>query len=365
MHTAFTLIGIFSKRGTFSAGLAFALVASASVSGSASPNFPARVQAPPPSPRQQQAIQVSTELVKLDVSVLDKRGQFAAGLEKKDFRILDQGVVQPIDFFAPVDAPAQIMVVVETSPAVYLIHDEHVIAAYALLDGLAPDDQVGLATYNEVPRLVLPFTSDKRAMLDALGQMQFVLGMGELNFYDSISTIIDSLAPAGGKRALVLLTTGLDSSPPGHWDALVQKLRAQDIVIYSVALGGSLRNFTSKKSKPAKKSGEPAGQVDDSASDSHESRGFARANEALLALAAITGGRTYFPQAPNEFAAIYSEIASALRHEYVLGISPQHDGTFHPLTVEVLGKNGKPEAAATNKQSHRIYARQGYLAPGP
>ena len=318
---------------------------------------------PPP----QQVIQVSTELVKLNVTVLDGHGDFAGGLEKKDFRILDNGVAQPTLFFASVDAPAQVLVVVETGPAVFLIHDQHIAAAYALLDGLAPDDQVGLVTYDETPHLLLPFTSDKHALLDSLGKIQFVLGMGELNFYDSVSTIIDSLPAEGGKRTLVLLTTGLDSSTPERWDALAQKLRTQDVVIYSVALGGSFRNYTGKKAKPPKKSSKHAGREEDtpSPSNSSDSLSFARATEALLSLAKITGGRAYFPQAPDDFAAVYREIASALRHQYVLGISPQHDGQFHSLTVQMLGSNGQPVPPATKKPDYRIYAREGYLAPGP
>lgn len=315
----------------------------------------------------QQVIHVSTELVKLNVTVLNGHGDFAGGLEKKDFRILDNGVAQPTIFFASVDSPAQVMVVVENGPAVFLIHDQHIAAAYALADGLAPDDQVGLVTYDQAPHLLLPFTSDKHALLDSLGKIQFVLGMGELNFYDSVSALIDSLPAEEGKRALVLLTTGLDSSPPERWDALAQKLRTQDVVIYSMALGGSFRNYTGKKAQPAKKSSKHAASEKDSPSHSNpgDSLSFARSTEALLSLAKITGGRAYFPQAQDDFAPMYREIASALRHQYVLGISPQHDAHFHSLTVQMVGSNGQPLALATKKPEYRIYAREGYLAPGP
>jgi VWFA-related protein len=315
-------------------------------------------------PPTQQVMQVSTELVKLDVSVLDKHGDFAGGLEKGDFRILDNGVVQPIVFFAPVEAPAEILVLVETSPAVFLIHKEHLVAAYALIEGLAPDDLVGLATYDEVPHALLEFTSDKSALLAALGRLQYMLGAGDLNFYDSVASVVDWVPPAGGKRALVLLTTGLDSSPQARWDALVRKLRGQDVVIYSVALGGSLRGYTGAKSKATKNSTTTAAPAD-FPTGSGGSLSFAKSSAALLSLATITGGHAYFPVEPKDFVPMYREIASALRHQYVLGISPQHDGQFHPLTVQVLGSKGRPASAATKKAEYRIYAREGYLAPGP
>ena len=93
-------------------------------------------------PQEPKPLEASTELVKVDASVLDNRGNFVGGLTRNNFRILDNGSSQPIAYFIPVQAPAQILVMIETSPAVYLIHNQHLVAAYALLDGLAADDEV-------------------------------------------------------------------------------------------------------------------------------------------------------------------------------------------------------------------------------
>jgi VWFA-related protein len=325
-------------------------------------------ESPPPQP----AIRSTAELVKIDASILDKDGDFVGGLEQKNFRIFDAGVERPIVYFAPVETPAQILVMVETTPAVYLIHNEHVFAAYALLDGLATEDQVALVSYDQAPHALLPFTPDKSALAAALGQIQYTLGSGQLNFYDSISTAVDWLAPVPGKKALVLLTTGLDSSPPVRWDALVQKLRASDVVIYSVALGGSLRRFPGDNRKLPRNSRNQDSQQDAwSPTDAGAANplSFSKADDALNALAAITGGRVYFPQSSKDFVPMYREIASALRHQYVLGIAPVHDAQFHPLTVQLLNDNGQPQPAAGAARhsvpAFRLFARQGYLAPQP
>jgi VWFA-related protein len=305
----------------------------------------------------QAGIQTTTEIVKIDVSVLDRQGKFVAGITQDRFRILDNGIEQPVVFFAPIEAPAQVLVMLETSPAVYLIHAEHLTAAYALLDGLAVDDEVALVSYSQSPQAILPFTPDKSALAGALGQVQYMLGMGDLNFYDSVSTVLDWIAPLHGKKAIVLLTTGLDSSPPERWDALAQKLKVEDAVIFPVALGGSLRHPSAKKkkSKTVPKSDE-AGEPENPVS-------FAKADVALSSLAKITGGRAYFPESPNDFVSIYREIASALRHQYVLGIGPQHDGTFHSLTVQILGANGQSSPASVKSSEYQVFAREGYLAP--
>lgn len=316
-------------------------------------------------PLAQQPLQSSTALVKIEASVLDRHGDFVGGLAQSSFRVLDNGVEQPIAFFAPVEAPAQVLVMLETSPAVYLIHNEHLAAAYALLEGLAPDDEVALVTYDRAPQAVLSFTADKSALLAALGKAQYTIGMGDLNFYDSVSAVLDWLAPVTGKKALVLLTTGLDSSPPARWDALIQKLPGQDVVIFAVALGGPLRGKPTKKSKQKKASPATEATEAEASAQSRSAAEFAKADGALLSLATMTGGRAYFPESDKDFVPIYHEIASALRHQYLLGIAPAHDNQFHSLAVEVLGSSSQPGEAQTKRAEYRIFARAGYLAPGP
>ena len=308
----------------------------------------------------QHPLEAKTELVKLDVSVLDKEGKFVGGLEQKSFRVLDNGAERPIIFFAPVDTPARIVVMIETSPAVYMIKDEHIAASYALLNGLAEDDQVALVTYSDAPKELLPFTSDRVALQNALGGNQYMIGMASLNLYDSISSVVEGIAPVPGKKAIVLLSTGLDSSGPEHFDALVQKLRTQDVVIFAVGLGGSLNDNSAPVSKAEKKAAAKAKRDAAAAGPTM----LEKARAALLSLATMTGGRAYFPASGQEFAPAYQEIASAVRHQYVLGIAPQHDGQLHKLSVTV------PDAAAASHKSkgraeYSVSARDGYIAPGP
>jgi Ca-activated chloride channel family protein len=303
----------------------------------------------------------ATELVKLDVSVLDQSGKFVAGLTADDFRVLDNGIEQPVAFFSPVQTPAQILVMLETSPAVYLIQNEHIVASYALLNGLAPDDQVALATYDSAPHGILGFTEDKSALVAALSQVQYTIGTGDLNLYDSISTVLDWLGSSTGKKALVLLSTGLDSSAPSNWEALARKLRKENLVIFPIALGGSLRGEPESKSK--KKTPRKAGKQEPESSPADGSKIFAKGDAALLSLASITGGRAYFPKSANDFVQIYRQIADELRNEYVLGIQPAHDGGFHSLTVQVIGNADESPIPNAKTPAYRIFARAGYLAP--
>jgi hypothetical protein len=120
-----------------------------------------------------------------------------------------------------------------------------------------------------------------------------------------------------------------------------------------VGLGESLRGGPGKKPKSA------AGKRSPPTAATAEKTPFQKADEALNTLASATGGKAYFPRTAADFAPIYREIASALRHQYVLGIRAASDGEFHKLTVELPTE--KPQA----KDAHRILARDGYQAPSP
>lgn len=353
-------------------GFAAALLALAVVIGFT--GCPARGQnAPAPTqaqtPTVPQPLQTKTEMVKLDVSVLDGEGNFVDGLTQNDFHVRDDGEERPVEFFAPASTPAKIVVVLETSPAVYLFKDEHLAAALSLVAGLAPADEVALVTYSDVPRSVVNFTTNKSLLLQALGNTQYMMGSAALNLYDSVSAVVDGVSRFPGKRAIVLLTTGLDSSAPTRLAALTQKLRGSDVVIFAVGLAGplaSMANVPSKEKHGKKHAGESSF---DSASDPGAMPTLESAEHALSSLSTITGGRAYFPASKEDFATAYREIAACLRHEYVVGIAPDHDGKFHKLTVDVMAPDNSATKKKKKKKKHgepeyRVFAREGYVAPG-
>ena len=353
---------------------------------------PARAQKPEPKPEEKiepkaepgYRLTVRADLVNVEVTVTDARGNFVTGLAHENFRVLDDGAEQPITHFAPAEAPALVLVLVETSPAVYLIHRQHLEAAYALLEGLAADDWVALGTYDQSPRLLINFTQDKSALAQALGSLHYNLGMGQLNLYESLAAALDWLAPLPGKKAIVLLSTGLDTSGAGRWEKLLEKLRASDVVVLPVALGGELRQpgppgKKDQHDKNKKKKGESVelakkGQAVEPAKDDTE-LSFAQADRALEGLAQATGGRAWFPREAREFPGIYRQISGILRHQYSLGFAPPaRDARFHKIEIQLLDASGRPLAPAEPPKApgrppaegaagYRIHARPGYLAP--
>jgi Ca-activated chloride channel family protein len=297
-------------------------------------------------------IRVSVDRVNVGVVVTDSRGQFVGGLHREDFHLFDNGVEQPITDFLSVDEPAQVLLLVEAGPAVYLIEGGHLQAIHALLDGLSPSDRVAIARYNDAPQLILNFTSDKRTAAAALDQLRFNLGFGQLNLASSLAAVLDWLTQVPGKKSIVLLSTGVDTSPTAAAENLVALLKSTDVRVLAISLGGELRGSNSIEKKHSRKDPPPSEKAQAAA------EGFAEADEELKAIAEANGGRVYFPRNTKDFAAVFAEIAQLVRHEYNLGfVPPTHDAKLHLIDVRVT--NSDPSTTATLRVDHR----QAYVAP--
>ncbi len=308
----------------------FSLLCATSLSGAQSQ------QSPP--------IRVTVNRVNVGVTVTDSTGHFIEGLRREDFQLFDNGVEQPITDFLPIEEPAQLLLLIESGPAVYFLGQSHFRAADTLLTSISPADRVAVAAYSNAPQLILGFTPDKTAARYALHNLNFNLGFADLNLSASVAAALDWMAPLPGKKTIVLLSTGVDTSPPENWQIVQQKLQTSEVRILAVSLSGDFRKPVKGK-KRIKQNRADADLV-------HES--FRKADESLQQLSAATGGRVYFPQNAAEFNRAYAEIAQLVRHEYSLAFAPPAaDGQLHSLKVKA--KN----------PLYQVDHRQAYLAPSP
>ncbi len=305
-------------------------------------------------------IHVEVNRVNVGAIVVDSSGKFIESLQRDNFHLLDDGVEQPITDFAAVDEPANVLVLIEAGPAVYLMEDGHLSAIYGLLQGLSAGDRVAVVRYAQKPLAIADFTADKRVTADAIQRLHFNLGFGELNLSSSVDTVFDWLEKTPNKKSIVLLSTGLDTSAPGASANLLQKLRVGDVRIFAVSLAGQMRTppaASSKKKKAAPTNAEVAA-----------TQQFAAADAVLKRIAEASGGTSYFPANAKEFAEAYAEIARDIRHEYNLGFVPAHDdGRVHALGVRVTLDPANSAAVSpvpgNNTNVFRIYHRQAYVAP--
>lgn len=299
----------------------------------------------------QPAIRVKVDRVNVGVIVTDGRGKFVEGLRREDFHVFDKGAEQPLTDFAAVEEPAQALLLIEAGPAVYLLERSHVVTAYALLSGLARDDRVAVVKYAEAPEALLDFTPDKQAATGAVEQLRFNLGFGQLNLSASVSKVLEWLAKVQGKKTIILLSTGVDTSLANQPAMVLQQLKTGDVRLFAVSLSGGLQSTqpAAKKKTPTKNSTETAQQ-------------FAQANQLLEQMAEATGGRAYFPASAKAFDQAYTEIAQLIRHEYSLAFAPPvRDGLFHSIEVRIDAV--KVSNSNTKASSFRLDHRRAYVAP--
>jgi Ca-activated chloride channel homolog len=293
------------------------------------------------------SIRVEVQRVNVGVIVTDSKGNFLEGLQRSDFQVFDGPNSQPITDFAPTDAPAQVLLLLEAGPAVYLLQDSHLFVAQALLNGLSPGDSVAIASYNDSARALVNYTTDKHAVSLALDTTQFLLGYGDLNLGASLNTVLDWLANVPGKKSIVLVSSGVDTSPPNVMQSLPLRLQTGDVRIFAVSVSGPLRN----------------GKRGTKQQIQQTQLAFQQADGWLKTLASSSGGRAYFPENAKAFQETYQQIAQLVRHEYSLAFAPPAaDGAVHPIDVKVT----PPTANAKNPRTgYIIDHRRAYTAPKP
>jgi VWFA-related protein len=302
--------------------------------------------------QQSEPIRVSVDRVNVGVLVTDPSGKFAEGLQRENFHIFDNGMEQPITDFLNVEEPAQALVLIEAGPAVYLLEGSHLRAAQQFLSGLSPDDRVAVVKYADAPQGLVDFTTNKQSVAAAFDDLGFNLGFGSLNLSASLSKVLDWLSSVHGKKTIVLLSTGVDTSSTKQIQDLLNRLQTTDVRILAVSLTGDLRNpppATTKKKSPSPKV-------------AFTSQQFAEADMLLRQIAQTTGGQAYFPANSNELPTVFAHIAQIVRHEFSLAfIPPAHDGTIHSLEVRVTVESGQSAGAP----AYRVDCRRAYLAPTP
>lgn len=310
--------------------------------------------APPPPQKPQEAgasIAVEVPVVTLDVIAATNRGDLLTGLKKENFRITDDGVVQTVTGFGSTEAPITIVMLMEFSSRGY--YDWFAYQAKYWADAFFPNlkqkDWVALVTFDMKPRVEADFTQNKDEVRNALYHLYFP-GFSESNVFDAVLDTTERLKDVKGKKAILLLATGVDTFSKHTLDQTMKLLRQTDTTIFCVGLDKPYINFL----------------------ESHGSLGshinYLQGENQLKTFAQITGGYAWFPQFDGEIPGIFQQVTAFLRNQYSLSYTPTtgaNDGKFHKVKVELVAPDGGPidvKDQKGKKQKVVVYAREGYTA---
>ena len=309
---------------------------------------------PPPQQKPQEAgasIAVEVPVVTLDVIAATKNGDLLTGLKKENFRISDDGVVQTLTGFGSTQAPITIVMLMEFSSRGY--YDWFAYQAKYWADAFFPNlkqkDWVALVTFDMKPRVEVDFTQNKDEVRQALYHLYFP-GFSESNVFDAILDTTERLKDVKGKKAILVLATGVDTFSKHTLDQTMKLLRQTDTTIFCVGLDKPYINFL----------------------ESHGSLGshmnYLQGENQLKTFAQMTGGFAWFPQFDGEIPGIFQQVTAFLRNQYSLSYTPTtgaNDGKFHKVKVELVAPDGGPidvKDQKGKKQKVVVYAREGYTA---
>ncbi len=278
-------------------------------------------------------IKLDTDLVLLDVSVVDITNNPVFDLKKEDFAVFEDKIQQTIEAVSREEVPLSFGMVIDTSGSMrsklQIVSD----SALDLVKQMRQDDEAFLAQFKAEPELVQDFTSDRRELEDAIGEL---FTSGGTSLLDAIIATADYAQEKGKRRrkALIVITDGLEKNSSVKEREVMDALKEDEVQVYLV---GFIDEEDSEKSyfgkSPAKK-----------------------AKDLLTRLADDSGGRAFFPRDVSEMPAIAAQIAKELRTQYVVSYYPtndKRDGTFRSLKVNVSPRGNRKLIART---------RQGYYA---
>ncbi len=305
---------------------------------SPTPAKPASKPTPTPTPPEDEVITVKTELVNLNVRVIDRNNRPINGIKQSEFKIFEDNEPQEIEFFSVAEVPTNYGIVIDNSGSLRSQLEKVIEAGKILVGANRPADETLLIRFVSRDKITIEqnFTSNKTDLNDALDNL-YIEG-GQTAIIDAVylaAQKVSEYEKERGKddrkrRALIVVSDGEDRDSYYSDAQLFEMLRETDVQIFTIGFVNDL----SKESGLISKS--PQG----------------KAKAFLQRLASETGGKAYFPNSTAELAGLAKDIGAELRIQYMIGYSPTNDrkdGTFRNIKVMVDDGPNKQKRIAITK----------------
>lgn len=307
---------------------------------------PGQAQKPQDGEEVTPSIKVEVDVVNLLCSVRDKKGGLIGNLSKDDFVLLEDGKPQTIKYFTrELDVPLTIGLLIDISGSQErLIEDERHAALQFFSQVLRKKDMAFVISFGPEADLLQDFTNSPRLLEAALANLHVESGVGGMHpgpvptsgtprgtvLYDAVYLAAsDRLQKEVGRKAMVLITDGVDQGSRLKKEAAIEAAQKADSIVYGIYY------------------------VDPSAYFGHMGFGLGVSDAALRQMSEETGGRLLKVDRKHTLNDIFNQIQEEMRSQYAIGFTstnPKKDGSFRRLEVRTKDKNTK------------VQARKGYYA---
>jgi len=273
----------------------------------------ASAQTPPVAESSDTTIRVNVQLVRILATVKDATGALVGGLDKDAFSITDNGVPQEISVFErQTSQPLSVAILIDTSgsTAIDLPYETGSVMrfAHALLREGNPSDAVALFSFNWEIVKQRGFTRNPGQIEKALRGLR---GEAGTSLYDAILLASRDIEDRQGRKVLVVVTDGGDTTSRSDFNRAVEAAQLADAVIFPIL-------------------------VMPITNDAGRNIG---GENALATMALRTGGRVFNPSPGAALDRAFDEIIQSLRTQYLLAFYPKNvaptPDRFHTLRVTV------------------------------
>ena len=286
-------------------------------------------------------IRVDTQLVSVNVSVVDRgTNRGVNDLTKEDFRLAEDNVAQQIAHFDSASAPFNLVLLVDLSGSTTKVVELIKAAALHFVEAARPFDRIGVITFAGGQVVVSPLTTDHEALRQRIASIERPQGSTKL--YDSLAFAMDEVfreAKDARRNAIVLMSDGLDSVLPNvtgegsklSYQEVIRRAKEFDGIVYSIWVDTQ--------------SYEPLSPLD------IQQETFDLAHDRMKELADVGGGAFYECEELKDLAGAYDRVVADLGMLYTLSYRPSNkvrDGSWRTIRVNV----NKPNAVARGKRGY-------------
>ena len=265
-------------------------------------------------------------LVRLLINVRNPSGQLVGGLEKTDFTVQDSGVAQQISIFErQTEVPLSIALMVDTSGSTakdlkYELDSASRFVKAVVREG-NPQDSIALYSFNHDVTLQSNFTRNPERIQKALPHLHAEAGT---SMYDAIILGSDGLGDRQGRRVMVVITDGGDTTSYRSYHDALRAAHDADAVLYAIV-------------------------VMPITNDAGRNTG---GENALTQISKSTGGRAFFPSTGPTLDRALSDILRDLRTQYLVGYYPKNlpesKDKFRRVSVEL----SRPDLQASTRDGY-------------
>jgi VWFA-related protein len=263
----------------------------------------------------------ATGIVTMKVLVQDPNGYFVPNIRRENFAVYENGVRQEGVSVTVEHAPVTVGMLLEhggRQPALnHDLNDEVSRAAQQFLDSLGGDDAAAVWTYADSVSQVADFTKDRLTLARTLVSLQ-PPEISETNLYDALIFAINRMRPVTARKAILLMSSGIDTFSKATHDDAMKAARQSDTPVYVISLAQVMQ-------EAARLHGIKAFGID-----------WTGGEKKLQDIATASGARLYSPESTIDLSAIYGDVIENLKIRYVITYpASKSENPGAPRTVRV------------------------------